>query len=274
MNMYGKIFDSLWKGSMRGKCDVQLVFIHLICNCDQDGNCDYLPQVIADDTGMTLEHVQIAITELEAPDPLSRTPDEQGRRIVRLSTQRSWGWRIVNHILYRDKLSEAWKKERNAERQRRFKEKRKSNAQSVTANTPSVSAFVDASVSDKGDARGNPVGQYTLQECLDAGDKLAMKREDIEACFHYWNAAGWMMTGNRPVRSLTSCLSKWKANQSNFEKPKIVTAAGRPKTITELKTQLDMLKQEATGISDKDKIRYEEVWGRIRAVRKQIGEVQ
>ena len=38
---------------------------------------------------------------LEAPDPDSQTPEEDGRRIVRLDPDRAWGWRVVNIQMYR-----------------------------------------------------------------------------------------------------------------------------------------------------------------------------
>lgn len=206
--MYGKIFDSLWKGSMRGKGNLQLVFIHMICNCDQDGICDYIPQVIADDTGMPLYEVEGCITELEAPDPLSRTPDEQGRRIIRLSEQRLWGWRIVNHITYRERLSDAWKKEKAAERQRKHREKCNSNAQKRDSHASSASA--SASFSDIGELRGG----HTLQECINASEGIGIKPEDVTAFFNHYASQGWKKGNGQLITSLPHALTSWKLQQT------------------------------------------------------------
>jgi hypothetical protein len=99
--MYGRVFQSLWRGSMRGQSDAILVFVHMLSNCDRTGVVDYTQQTIADETGLPLERVCAAISALEGPDPHSRTPTNEGRRIERVDPGRSWGWHIVNHALYR-----------------------------------------------------------------------------------------------------------------------------------------------------------------------------
>jgi hypothetical protein len=215
-NVYGKIFDSLWKGSMRGKRDLQLVFIHMICNCDQDGNCDYLPQVICDDTGMSLPDVLNAISELQSPDPLSRTPDEQGRRIVPLSPGRPWGWRIVNHLVYRERLSSVWKKEQNAERQRRYYLKHKPNAKTVRHDAPSVSVSVSDS-SLQGESREG----FTLEACLAAIHGTSVTAKEAEHFFHYYEGKGLWHT----VKSLKHALQSWKMTGESFQTGKSTTGS-------------------------------------------------
>lgn len=99
--MYGKVFASLFNGSMRGQSDLQLVFINMLATCDEDGAVDKVPQAIADETGLPLPRVETAIALLEGPDPMSRTPDNEGRRIRRVLPERSWGWLILNYATYR-----------------------------------------------------------------------------------------------------------------------------------------------------------------------------
>lgn len=119
--MYGKVFGSLWNGSMRGQYEVQIVFIYMLCNCDPDGRIDVLPEVIVDATGMSREAVQRAIDVLEGPDPLSRTRDDEGRRIARLDEYRAWGWRIVNHKFYRALTDEETRRHQERERSKRYR---------------------------------------------------------------------------------------------------------------------------------------------------------
>ena len=66
--MYGKIFSSLFTGSMRGKGDLQLVFTYMISNATEDGVCDFTPRCIADATGKPLDVIQACLAELESPD--------------------------------------------------------------------------------------------------------------------------------------------------------------------------------------------------------------
>lgn len=81
------------------------------------------PAVISRRTGIPIEHIKAGLEILEKEDPYSRTPDENGRRIIRLDEHRPWGWRIVNHGYYRDLASRQDAREKAAERQRRKREK-------------------------------------------------------------------------------------------------------------------------------------------------------
>jgi len=105
---------------MRGQPDVLLVWFNLLAHAPY-GVSDRTLRTISEETGLSQQRVRKAIEILEAPDPESRTPDEQGRRIVRLDDHRTWGWRIVNWEYYRNLLSEADKRAKDAERQRRHR---------------------------------------------------------------------------------------------------------------------------------------------------------
>lgn len=98
--MYGRVFESMFTGSMRGKGDLQLVWTYFLVHRSRDGICDFTPQCIADATGKPPALIQQCIDALEAPDEMSRTRSEDGRRLRRLDPERPWGWQIVNHLVY------------------------------------------------------------------------------------------------------------------------------------------------------------------------------
>jgi len=97
-----KIYRSLWDGTLGQQPDAWAVFIFMLAHCDADGVIQMTPGAIAAGSGLTIKKVRRGIEILEQPDPESRTPDEEGRRIVRLDGRRSWGWRIVNYLPYRE----------------------------------------------------------------------------------------------------------------------------------------------------------------------------
>lgn len=97
----------------------------MLAHADKEGWVDIHPRAIAEEVGLTLEQVNAAIAELEAPDAESRSPEESGRRIVRLDEHRAWGWRVVNHAKYRAIRSEEDRREQNRLAQQRFREARK-----------------------------------------------------------------------------------------------------------------------------------------------------
>ena len=99
---YGKIFTQIYDGSLYGQWEALVTFQQLIVLSNKDGEVDMTPQAIAARTSIPLDIITRGLEQLAAPDERSRTPDEQGRRIVLLDTHRNWGWRIVNFAKYRD----------------------------------------------------------------------------------------------------------------------------------------------------------------------------
>jgi len=98
---FAKVYRSLWDGTLSASWPGWSLFVYMLSNCDADGVIDATPEAIASRSGMPLDQVLAGIQVLEAPDPRSRTPDEEGRRILRLEPHRDWGWRIVNLAQFR-----------------------------------------------------------------------------------------------------------------------------------------------------------------------------
>ena len=99
--MYGKLFASMFRGSLYGKWQAIITFQQMIILADQDGTVDFTAESLAATTSIPLDIITEGITQLEQPDPASRSPGEDGRRIVRLDEARPWGWHIVNYAHYR-----------------------------------------------------------------------------------------------------------------------------------------------------------------------------
>jgi len=137
--MYVKLFASLYHGTLRGCSDEILVFTNLLAHSDQYGIIDKHWRAIAEETGLSRDRVEIAILNLEAADPESRSSEMDGRRIVRVDEHRSWGWRIVNYGKYRDIKNEDDRREQNRLAQERFRNKNKQpSAQSNHSKQPSA----------------------------------------------------------------------------------------------------------------------------------------
>lgn len=100
--MYAKVFSSIFDGSLatRGPWQALVTFQQLLVLADRHGIVDMTAEAIARRTTLPLEVIEIGLAELEKPDPDSRRPDHEGRRIVRLNPDRAWGWMIVNYAHY------------------------------------------------------------------------------------------------------------------------------------------------------------------------------
>jgi hypothetical protein len=157
--MYAKLFTSLYQGTLRGNSHGILVFTNLLAHADKEGVVDIHPRAIAEEVGLTREQVQAAIDELEAPDPESRSPEEGGRRIVRVDQHRAWGWKVVNYAKYRAIRSEDDRREQNRAAQATWRAKQAaSKAASASVSRGSAqSAHTEAEVEAEAKTRAGAV---------------------------------------------------------------------------------------------------------------------
>jgi hypothetical protein len=123
--VYAKLFTSIYQGTLRGNSHGLLVFTNLLAHCDKNGAADIHPRAIAEEVGLTVDQVNAALRVLESPDDESRSPEEQGRRIVRLDEHRAWGWLVVNYCKYRAIRDEDDRREQNRLSQERWRNKHK-----------------------------------------------------------------------------------------------------------------------------------------------------
>lgn len=126
--MFGKIFESMYDGTLatKGPWQALVTFQQMIVLCDKTGIVDMTPEAISRRTTIPIDIINIGITALEQPDSESRSPDLNGRRITRLSNERTWGWQIVNHDKYRKIRSADQRREymANLMRERRNQEQK------------------------------------------------------------------------------------------------------------------------------------------------------
>jgi len=150
--MFAKVFKTIYYGSLKGMKDARDVFICLLTHADRRGVVEYLTEeMIAPLVGISVEAVKGAIEILEETDPRSRTPDEDGRRLVRLETG---GWQIVNYVQYRETRDEETRREQNRMAQRARREKVAGCKPSVSRPSavhqhPSAHAEADVEVEEK-----------------------------------------------------------------------------------------------------------------------------
>ena len=99
---YTPIFDSVFQGSLCGKYPDLPVWLVLLALQQRGGIIDAHPSYIATISGIPQEHIETAIARFCEPDPSSRTPDHDGRRLEPLPGA-GFGWRVLNHEKYRAK---------------------------------------------------------------------------------------------------------------------------------------------------------------------------
>ena len=138
--MYGKIFSSMFSGSLHGHWQAIVTFQQMIVLADKDGTIEITPSALSATTSIPLDIIEAGIAVLEAPDPASRTPDEEGRRIIRINPDRPWGWHITNYAHYRGIRTA----EERREYHKNYWHNRKKASQPDSTGTQQIQPIVEA----------------------------------------------------------------------------------------------------------------------------------
>lgn len=125
--MYGKLFASLYTGSMIGAGPVPFALMpYVISNAKPDkklgGYVELNPVLLATIFGTSVKEIEQGIEFLCQPDPRSRTPDEGGRRLIKLG---QFDYRVVNFEKYRAIKNEEDRREQNRVAQEKHRQKLK-----------------------------------------------------------------------------------------------------------------------------------------------------
>jgi len=200
--------------------EVRMLFITMLALADRDGIVD-VPgaRVLARAANMDVEEVERALAVLEAPDPDSRTPDEDGRRVIRDGSV----WRVVNYAKYREFRSEAQERHRKVVADWR--------ARNVTGDSRDVTPATSATEAEADKQRQKAINtvasapdlmvEGVLAAMTDAVKQLDPKkrgprdapqnRKDIMRPVKECNATleDWQLVIRRQLASVRSDRSKW-----------------------------------------------------------------
>lgn len=126
--MFAKVFSQIFDSSIAEDYNCRRMFMDLLVLSDSDGVVDMTPEAISRRTNVPMEQVVKYIAELCAPDPASRSKVHEGRRLISLTEDRDWGWRIVNFHHYRKIRDEEARRSyfRDAKRKQRKKQNKES----------------------------------------------------------------------------------------------------------------------------------------------------
>jgi hypothetical protein len=189
--MYGKLFASCFTGSMFGSgADVFAVWAYVIANC-QDSTIELNPALLGAIIGADRAAIASAISYLCNPDPDSRNPAEDGRRLVH---EGAFQYRVVSHAIYRRIQKEEDRREHNRLRKERSRavthrhamshSERDCAGQEVTQRD--LSASVSAFKEGESERKLNPeaitpemVASAVLTECRISGRELRTVLEDV-----------------------------------------------------------------------------------------------
>ena len=212
--MYGKIFHSIYDGTLADDWRALITFQQLIVLSDADGIVDMTIQSISRRTGIPLEYLEHGIKVLTDIDPNSRTPDEEGRRLLPINPEREWGWQIVNHKHYRDLRTSDDRREymRNYMREKRSKQKlTKDNESKQLTQLANKDTNTNTNTSNNKGAKKfkKPTLQEVEQYCSERQNNI-----NAQQFIDHYESNGWMR-GKTKIKDWKACVRTWENNRSS-----------------------------------------------------------
>lgn len=134
---YTKLFSSILDSTIWIEpAATRLVWITLLAMADRDGVVEASVPGLANRARVDRSECERALALLLSPDPDSRTPDHEGRRIEVVAG----GWKIINYDEYRRRLSAEEQREKTAERQRRYQARLRHARHGVSREITNITA--------------------------------------------------------------------------------------------------------------------------------------
>jgi hypothetical protein len=121
MTGYTKLFGSIVASTVwQEPHHVRIVWITMLALRNREHIVEASTPGLASLARVTVEECREALLRLESPDPDSRTPENEGRRIRKVDG----GWLVLNGEKYRQKMSADDRREYNRKRQSDLRKRR------------------------------------------------------------------------------------------------------------------------------------------------------
>lgn len=214
--MFAKVFTQIFDSSIAEDYRVRLVFEDFLKLASNDGVVDMTRESIARRTNVPLDIVTHGISELEKPDSTSRTPDHDGRRIVRLDDHRDWGWKIVNFEKYRTSSTKEMLRMGEAERKRHYRQRKFPQSPSKkgvksTEREAEQSTDMSGTVRDMSGTKDFPEVEVPCwEEVRFEAEKTGLVEWKAKDWFHKMQASGWKDNNGHEVMNWRAMMARVK----------------------------------------------------------------
>jgi hypothetical protein len=184
------------------------MWITLLACADSDGYCAGSIVGFAAMARMSVEDAEKTIAKLESPDVYSRTPDHDGKRILKVDG----GWVLVNYTKYREMAQKEQRREylrlKKQEQRNREKSQMSTNVNNLST-TPSASASSSALEEGKIVKKGNETIIPPQKEwCADYAKVIGFI--GWESWFDHFESNGWKVGGKTLMKNWQSAMRNGK----------------------------------------------------------------
>lgn len=161
------MFSSITESSLWSEAkEVRLLFVSMLARADAVGFVEAALPGLARLSNLSLPETESAIVVLESPDPHSKNPSHEGRRVLRVDG----GWVIINYEEYRGRRSE----DERREYMRTYMKEYRSGKQSVNNGKQIVNTVNH--------------GKPPLAQAEAEAEAEAKKKESVPPEVEFWNS--------------------------------------------------------------------------------------
>lgn len=179
----------------------------LLMTCDRHGNVHGTVSALARLANIPVDDARVAMERLQAPDPDSTSSEEDGRRVVQVSTNE---WHVVNYKRYRDLRDPDHEREQARIRQQRYRDKKRDDGVTVTEVTVGhdiVDRDADGDA-DRERKRGRARFRApTLQQVTNYATEKGLTI-DAERFVDFYESKGWKV-GSSPMKDWKAAVRNW-----------------------------------------------------------------
>lgn len=193
--------------------DTFKAWIVFLASCGPDGIARVSPVYIKSICNFTIEKTLEIIKKLESPDSLSRSINDEGRRIERVDG----GYRIINYLKYREFT---YSDNPDAIRKRKKREEEKiGHVPDMSGHVPDTLLLSSSSESVlEKDHKKKPFQKPSVEDikqyCKERSNNI-----DAEQFFNFYESKGWVV-GKSPMKSWKAAIITWEKNNYNNPVPK------------------------------------------------------
>lgn len=220
--MYGKFFESAFTGSMMGAgADAFALLGYIIANTKKS-HVELNPRFLSAVIGMPEENVMRAIEFLSTPDPKSRNPEHEGRRIVH---EAGFQYLVPSWRHYHDILNEDDRRDYNRQKQRECRERKRQHK------------FVPAPGGENGGLTALPETFPTIKRAIEIGESVGCSQELVEKIWRQSAARGGKDSKGVVITDWENYL-RVSQQYDEDRRAKLASGNGRPSTVNELRFQI------------------------------------
>ncbi|MHC4361221.1 MAG: hypothetical protein ACYSTZ_00235 [Planctomycetota bacterium] len=216
---YAKLFSNIVASSLWSEDDkTRIVFITMLAMADWEGVVEASPAGLAPLARVSLKDCKSALHKLMSPDPESKNPDHEGRRVAKIEG----GFLILNYTKFREKRSKEFERGKARERQRKHRAKKALSHNVTPCHAMSLHTDTDTETETDKELLVSYVSKKrtlktpTLEEVKDYV-KLRKLHIDPERFFNYFNDAGWVDMYGNEVRCWKQKALGWERREPSVQ---------------------------------------------------------